>query len=180
MKTKMRSTLGLIFILTFAPGMVSYDANAKTGSTNSASLESANKLGWDIEIVDKKGGFSSALVLDVDGYPQIAYQAAAPVTPHELNYARWDGSQWVIDVVDTQGDTGWVVDALGIDKAGNPHIGYGGNQYAIIKYAHWTGSDWLTEDVGYDPSDVAYGGASSALDSNQVLILNPACSDFPQ
>jgi hypothetical protein len=116
-------------------------------------------------MVDSNGGFGSTLVLDSDDYPQIAYQAASPST-HDLNYARRTDSQWVIEVVDTEGDTGWVLQSLALDDVGHPHIGYGGHQYSKFRYTHWTGSAWITEDVGFDTNDWGYSGGSFALDSN--------------
>jgi uncharacterized repeat protein (TIGR01451 family) len=105
------------------------------------------------------------LALDGDSYPHIAYQAVSP-KDHDLNYARWTGSQWAIEIVDSAGDTGWVLQSLELDDAGHPHIGYGGNQYTKFRYAHWTGSDWAIEDVGVDPTAWGYSGGSFTLDSH--------------
>jgi hypothetical protein len=151
---------------TIAPSVASYDNHAMSVSASNALLESPNGLSWHIETIDNRGGFENTLVLGNNDYPHIAYQAQSPLNDHELNYAHWTGSQWVIEVVDSQGDTGWVIHSLALDKAGHPHIGYGGHQYSKLRYAHWTGGTWLIEDVGFDPSDWGYSGGSFALDAN--------------
>jgi hypothetical protein len=182
MKAQMRLLSKLILSLSLVLSIASYNDHAVSASASSTSSKLSNGLSWRIETIDKKGGFHTTLALDSNGYPQIAYQAQGALD-HDLNYARWTGSKWVIDVVDTQGDTGWVYPSLELDKAGNPHIGYLDFEYmgmiSSIKYAHWTGSTWLNENVGYDPNDLGYSGPSFALDANGYPHFSYCAQKYP-
>ena len=101
---------------------------------------------WHIETVDS--GYpstgASALTLDEDGNPHIAYSSGSG-----LQYARWDtgAGAWQIESLDNISGGA----SLALDEAGNPHIGYirPENWDSDLKYAHRSAgaSDWRIEIV---------------------------------
>ena len=146
------------------------------GGLGAMSLRYVRKEGenWATGIVDNLTPTTSfsfvynAIALDSQGRPHIAYSDPGA---GDLKYARWEGSAWVIESVDSQGDTGWGA-SLALDAQDHPHITYfdrstGGQTSAAVKYATWTGAAWEFRTVA--PSG---GGAlsteawtSMALDS---------------
>ncbi|HEC80650.1 MAG TPA: T9SS type A sorting domain-containing protein [Firmicutes bacterium] len=114
---------------------------------------------WHIETVDSVGdvGKDTSIALDSNGYPHISYYDS---TNYDLKYAKWTGSGWDIETVDSGGSAGT---SIALDSNDYPHISYNGS--TILKYARWTGSDWDIEVV--DSSSEAGGYSSIALDSNE-------------
>jgi hypothetical protein len=84
------------------------------------------------------GGTESALALDSNGNPHIAYRDPEF---NDLKYAKWNGTQWNIELVDSQGKCGYSP-ILVLDSSGNPHIIYQDNTNYILKYAKWSGTQW--------------------------------------
>ncbi|MCD4732615.1 hypothetical protein K8R78_00070, partial [bacterium] len=103
---------------------------------------------WITEVVDDTAavqvGFYTSMALDSSDYPHISYYAKLDV--YDLKYARWDGSAWQIETVDSEGDVG-KHSSLVLDSSGNPHISYRDNINDDLKYAHWNGSAWQIETV---------------------------------
>jgi hypothetical protein len=87
----------------------------------------------------------SSLALDAGGNPRISYYDN---TNHDLKYASWNGSAWIIQTVDSPGDVG-MYSSLALDAGGNPHISYYDNTNKHLKYAYWSGF-WNTQTV--DPA----------------------------
>jgi parallel beta-helix repeat protein len=114
---------------------------------------------WSIETVDDPAhpdssftGKGASLALDSNDNPHISYLGDG-----NYKYARWNGSTWNIQTVDSTGYVGgWT--SIALDSQDNPHISYG------EKYARWNGSTWLTETV--DSTGVSVFWTSIALDSN--------------
>ena len=150
---------------TITPAVASSDGPAMFAAGNSALSKSPRSVTWHIETVDTEVGWANTLVLDSNNYPHLAYQTNSP-SIHDLSYARWTGSQWAIEVVDTLGDTGWILQSLALDDAGRPHIGYGGHQYQKLRYTYWAGNSWIIDDVVADANRWGHSGGSFALDSN--------------
>jgi len=84
--------------------------------------------------------------LDGAGKAHISYCDWIYSTFYDLKYARWDGSAWFIQTVDSAEDVGRYA-SLALDGAGNPHIGYYDSIHADLKYAQWNGSAWLVQVV---------------------------------
>lgn len=98
-----------------------------------------NSIIWDIQTVDSAGNPHISYCEDVCG-------------AGNLKYARWIGSEWHIQTVDSVGVVGWST-SLVMDSGGNLHIAYC-HTTAGVKYAGWTGSGWNIQTVtsGSQPS----------------------------
>jgi len=83
---------------------------------------------------DDAVGKYASLALDSAGRPHIAYYDESFGT---LKYARWDGSQWVIETItDPDGSSDYGVGcSLHLDALDLPHIAYYDNANADLKYA---------------------------------------------
>jgi len=124
---------------------------------------------WSIETVDPSEndiGFYTSLALDANGYPHISYGEAVGNIIVDLKYAQWTGSGWAIETVDYGGltDVEWEGDdtSLALDSNGYPHIAYFDAVNLNLKYARWTGSEWMIETV--DSGDRTGFYMSLALD----------------
>ncbi|MCK4341950.1 MAG: hypothetical protein KAY37_09535 [Phycisphaerae bacterium] len=74
------------------------------------------------------------------------------------------GYEWEKDVVDFEGTTGWEC-AIALDSDGRPHISHIDAEGDMrLKYARWTGTEWLREDVA--PCFYGWRATSIALDAN--------------
>jgi len=112
------------------------------------------------------GSFSS-LALDASGRPAISYfQRWGSL----LYCQRWDGVEWIKDLVDWGADSGWA-NSLDLDNIGEPHLSYyssAENGGGAIQHAYRSGGAWFTETITttYVPTypDSEYD-TSLALDS---------------
>ena len=127
--------------------------------------------GWNIETVDccRHIPWGSSLAIDNSDYPHISYGYQHRVNgPSELRYARWDGSAWINETVDSAIDTGRV-SALVLDSSGHPQIAYlkittfFPQIECDLRYARWDGSKWQLEVVEHVPNWI--GEISLGLDS---------------
>lgn len=127
-------------------------------------------MGIVTSIVDSSGnvGAYAAIAVDSSNNYHIAYYDA---TNADLKYAKWNGSSWNLEIVDSSG--GEYIDIV-LDSNEYPHISYvvGGN----LKHANWTGSEWgidvvdtiTTQDMtsidvySNDYSGIAYRDQSTA------------------
>ncbi len=124
-----------------------------------------NGSSWQIETVDSDGNVGSytSLALDSSDYPHISYCCYDEESDnHYLKYARWDGTDWQIEIVDSNGSMG-VHTSLALDTSDNPHISYRDMTIYDLKYARWDGSNWRIETV--DTEEDVGGYNSLVLDS---------------
>jgi PKD repeat protein len=122
---------------------------------------------WVMQIVDSEGnvGNYNSIAVDSNNIPHISYYNYIPPDPpcgDPLKYARWTGTDWTIEIVDSQGIVGSHT-SIAIDKYNRPHISYLDVDDWDLKYVRWTGNVWKTETV-----DTHYSGehTSIAIDSN--------------
>ncbi len=87
---------------------------------------------WHDELVVADNGefIPTALALDADGYPHIAYVAYVG-SEHLLRYAAFNGSTWDIVTVDDSGEVGADSISLAIDGEGVPHIIYADGTHGL-------------------------------------------------
>ncbi len=110
---------------------------------------------WHTETVDTEGitgGYASLAMHS--SYPHIGY---FDWTSNKLKYARFDGTNWQIEINDEFAGGAYL--AIVLDSNGNPHISCASG--FMLKYTHYDGIAWHAEDV--DPGSVAF--TSIALDS---------------
>lgn len=107
--------------------------------------------GWEIEMVADTTGRGKSLVLDSSGRPHIAYEAVSVFKTHELRYAWRTRAGWNVQVIDSNAanDAGFEP-SLALDQTGAPRISYGA--FDSLKYARWTGSEWVRERVDRSPA----------------------------
>jgi len=129
---------------------------------------------WNIEDVDGPGtvGVGSSkwvsMAIDSNNNPRIAYRGESD---QSLRYARFTGSFWDIQTVDSIGDTGHYA-SLKLDISDNPQIAYRNNTIGELKHAQLINSSWVTQTV--DSSD--FTGFFSSLDLDTVG--NPSIAYF--
>jgi hypothetical protein len=101
---------------------------------------------WVCETVDSVGytGEYNSIVMDSSGNPHISYYDGSN---YNLKYARWDGSAWQIETVDSVGHVVGYYTSIALDPSGNPHISYYDRGYGDLRYARWDGSAWQIEVV---------------------------------
>lgn len=136
---------------------------------------------WDIQDVDagsEPGSNALHISLDVDSrsYPHISYfdQKKNISIGYCLNYAHWNGGNWDIEIVDSNGDVGSHC-SLALDSQNYPHISYyNGTKLYGLMYAYWDGktSEWITQKI--DPGHKVGLETSICIDSND----NPRISFF--
>jgi hypothetical protein len=88
-------------------------------------------------------GYHTSIALDTSGNPHISYYTA---TNSDLKYAKWTGSSWSIQTVDSAGTVG-LYTSIVLNTNGNPHISYYDYTNGDLKYARWTGSSWSIQTV---------------------------------
>jgi hypothetical protein len=96
---------------------------------------------WFIEIVAGSGGMwggETSIAVNSSGYPHISYYEGSS---SDLKYARWTGSAWSIQTVDSGGSVG-EDSSICLNSSGYAHISYYDSSNMNLKYANWTGSTW--------------------------------------
>jgi hypothetical protein len=118
-----------------------------------------------ISVIDKDSYLLKwpSLALDSNGCPHVAYCGTS-----YIKYAKWEGSSWRIQVIESEneGEIDWA--SLATDGKDRPHLVYGvrrsgENQYAL-KYASWRENSWKIETIGENLGH----WPSIALDSHGV------------
>ncbi|WP_406661465.1 PEGA domain-containing protein [Methanolobus sp. ZRKC3] len=89
---------------------------------------------WNIKTVDSVWGEPSSLALDSSDNPHISYYDNG-----DMKYAKWTGSTWIKEIVDSKGDVGKYT-SLALDSSDNPHISYYDRTEGNLKYAAVVGS----------------------------------------
>ena len=103
---------------------------------------------WNVETIDSKGNYLSALIFDSSNQPHISYYDN---TAKDLRYAYKNGTTWLNVLVDSSGDVG-KFNSMALDRQGRPHIAYtkyNGSRTLRdeLKYAYYNGSSWTIESV---------------------------------
>lgn len=109
-------------------------------------------------------GSQASLALDSLGRPHIAYHDAGLDTGScnewKVKYAAWNGSGWVIQVVD-ESCTG-INPSIAVDAANQPHISYFNESWDELVLADWDGTYWNPYTPSWLPN-VDLSGEHSSL-----------------
>lgn len=111
-------------------------------------------------------GYNSALALDSEGYPHIAYWHNYSSGPHDLRYSKKDATGWHHEQLDTPG-VGQYVDMV-LDSLNHPHVAYWDQTNNAIKYMEHDGSSWSTPEV---LAENAGANVSLVLDANDEPLV---------
>jgi hypothetical protein len=108
-----------------------------------------NNENWKIEALDTPISSSHyAMVLDSNGYPNIAYTTYTYDENHTaiftVKYAFWNGEKWSIQPVD-EGAMFGGVSSIALDSNNYPHMVY--HESNNIRYAYWNNSGWLKQTL---------------------------------
>jgi len=119
---------------------------------------------WDLQTVDTREVRGTSIAIDVNGYPHISYYDGTDPVNCKLKYARWTGSAWAIEIVDSPlGACYNAGTSIVLDSGNLPHIAYSDYAGATVKYAGWTGSAWDIKSLGANGHN-----PSLALDSHGI------------
>jgi hypothetical protein len=110
---------------------------------------------WIVRTVDGDHGSGkfNSMAIDSAGRLQIAYGNVEYMNL-SLRYARWSGSAWQPEILESTGDSMWSV-AMILDKDDVPHIAYSNLQKKLVKYATKQNGKWVFQVVD-GISKVAY------------------------
>jgi hypothetical protein len=116
-----------------------------------AGVEYASNAGGSANVAEIGSGaiayeFGTSIQLDADELPAVAYYDDKV---DALAYAKFDGSDWSVEIVDDDGDAGRYA-SLAFDADGAPHITYfvfDGANSGVVRHAWLDGGAWTSEDV---------------------------------
>jgi hypothetical protein len=137
---------------------VAYEKAGVDTSTLVYAWKAADSWRYDTIATTAPGVYVS-LALDSADVPMAAFYSGRPM--RDLMFARYNGVDWDIEMVDSQGWTGYFA-RLVLDDADHPHIAYQGE--LTMKYASHDGAEWSVETVN-SPGYACGYGAALALDS---------------
>ena len=164
MKKKITSLfLCMLLILVFLNNVDADDSQTNKMIVKEIPINDCNHI--SDEIIDDIGWFTS-LALDDNNIPHICYY---DYTNGDLKYARWTGSDWAIESLDTNGDVGRYT-SIALSDDGHPHISYYDKTNGNLKYAHGTGSIWSISTVDSFGNVGLY--TSIALDSQGLAHIS--------
>ncbi len=128
-----------------------------------------NGNAWNIEIVDSGNfyvGRYSSLALDINDYPHIGYKGYTNATMGDVKYAKWDGMEWKVEVVDNSPHHMGFWISMALDSSDRPHFSYFDEFDDDLMYAEWNGFDWEIEIVDIDGMTGYF--TSLAIDSYDI------------
>ncbi len=100
-----------------------------------------------MEILDDYGGnWYTSIAVDSNDNPHISYCEVLSVDRYDLKYAFYDGYNWEIVTVDSEGRAG-TDNSIILDSSDNPHISYWDSINMFLKYATFNGTTWRITTV---------------------------------
>jgi hypothetical protein len=124
-------------------------------------------LTWNLATVDTGSVFLPTLALDSWGNPHISYYDQ---TNQNLKYAKWIGTSWGLQNVESAG-SGYDVSDLALDSNNVPHILYSKWSMGQLRYAVWTGSAWNMQVISQSLTD-SPGIAYDKLGNFHIIFRN--------
>jgi hypothetical protein len=124
---------------------------------------------WNYEPVDTNDSLRyPSLAIDTKDLYHISYEELGT----ELRYAHWNGTNWTIEIVDTDGVVGaW--SSIKVDKSGRPHIAYYDGTHGNVKYATKSNNSWNKTSIDNSPGNFF----SLDLDSNERPHVSYQCAE---
>ncbi|MCP4228689.1 MAG: hypothetical protein GY771_00890, partial [bacterium] len=124
-----------------------------------------NWVVYTVDYLEESDGYTHlSLAIDRGNNPHISYYDDVK---NDLKYAKWDGSEWLIEVADgameAESNVGQY-NSIAIDDNNSPHISYHDQSENVLKYASRDEGNWEIEVV--DDDGVPGMWSSIALDSN--------------
>jgi hypothetical protein len=104
---------------------------------------------WTYEPVDTNDSLRyPSLAIDRRDLYHISYEELGT----ELRYAHWNGTNWTIEIVDTEGVVGaW--SSIKVDNSGRPHIAYYDGTHGNVKYATKSNNSWNRTSIDNSPGN---------------------------
>jgi len=109
-------------------------------------FEKISNAAWQTEIIDPNLGSPigcTSIALDTNNNPHISYYDGTNNYP---KYAKWTGSSWSIQSVDSAGGVGYDT-SIALDSNNYPHISYYDYTNGDLKYAKWIYVSVSLDDV---------------------------------
>jgi hypothetical protein len=100
---------------------------------------------WSTQTVDTVRSQYISIAIDAQNIPHIVYATTSPTS--EIKYAKWTGSTWDIQTVDSTGDFSFASCSIALDIQGVPHVAYYDYSTRDLKYATLAGLTWATQVV---------------------------------
>lgn len=107
--------------------------------------------GWGIAIVDRVGDWVEGE--HISGYCSVQFDCLAnpavsyyDATDGNLKYAHWSGTDWELQVVESEGQVGMYT-SLAFDDSKYPAISYHDGTKGALKLARWNGEIWSLETI---------------------------------
>lgn len=133
-----------LFLALWLPSLVAPTGLAEGRFTQLPLSTGTRYWQWDSQAVVAPKRFETlgehSLQLDAQNRPHIAYGG------DRLYYARYDGGNWIREVVDDSPGVGSAA-SLAFDSQGSPAISYYDSVNHRLKYAHKVGASWVIEFV---------------------------------
>lgn len=98
---------------------------------------------WNVSRITSIPTNNATFAFLTNGHPIVAFQR---VFDPKLISLAFDGSSWILEVVDNVDGTGFPA-SMATDLAGNPFIAYIDEANATLKLARLTGSSWALEEL---------------------------------
>ncbi len=143
-------------------------------------LKHSRKVGnaWNTVIIDAQVSIDTDFGLRIENYHRLSIAinnedvlgtAYYDATDDDLIYAEWDGVDWALEEVESEGDVGKYA-SLAYDADGNPGIAYqkdvaGAGSH--LMYVYHNGDQWLDAET-VDDNESAGNYISLGFDSNSI------------
>ncbi len=133
---------------------------------------------WTEQIVDTTSSVHMSLDIDSSGRVHLSYRDQ---TNEDLRYAYFNGTNWIIQTVDSPGDVGHYT-SLEVSASGYGRISYSDDGYQL-KYASFNGTGWeiqivTTENFPYTPTSLALDATGYGRVSFIDITSNQSYAEF--
>jgi|WetSurMetagenome_2_1015567.scaffolds.fasta_scaffold56066_1 hypothetical protein len=100
---------------------------------------------WSTKTVESVRSKYVSIAVDSHNNPHLVYAAISPSS--QLEYAKWTGSSWNTQTIDSTGDFSFASCSIALDSNDIPHVAYYDYSTRDLKYATLVGSTWTIQVV---------------------------------